>query len=182
MRIVLNLLPPSVVQRRRRAARRRVLIGLPLIGAAAAAGAWAVIQVSLHQARAAVEDVGRQLQVVQPIAVEVLRLQAEIADLEERRRALAALAGQQVPRTPVLDEISRTIPHDAWLQSLTIDGQTVSLGGQSLTLRSVAEFASSLEASPVFSGVRVASLQQVSAAPRPVVQFRIDARLEGRAP
>ncbi len=182
MRIVLNLLPPSVLQRRRRAARRRVVVGLPLVALAAAAGAWALIQVSLQQARAAVEDIDRRLALVQPIAVEVVRLQAEITDLEERRRALAAVAGAHLPRTPVLDEVSRVIPQDVWLQSLVVDGATVAATGQSLALRSVAQFAASLEASPVFSGVRVHSLQQIPAGPRPVVQFRIDARLEGRSP
>jgi general secretion pathway protein L len=182
VRIVLNLLPASVLQRRRRAARRRLLVGLPLLAVAAAAGAWAVIGVSLQQARAAVEDIDRRLAVVQPVAAEVGRLQAEIADLEERRRALAAVAGQQVPRVPVLDEISRRIPQDAWLQSLLIDGGTVTAEGQALALRSVAQFAASLQASPVFSAVRVHSVQQVAAAGRPVVRFRVDARLEGAGP
>lgn len=181
MRIVLNLLPAAVLRRRRQAARRWVLVGLPLLAVAAAAGTWAVIQVSLRQARAAVDDIDRRLAVVRPAAAEVLRLQAEIADLEERRRALAAVAGQQPSRARVLDEVSRVVPQDVWLQSFTVDGQTVAASGQSLTLRSVAQFAASLETSPIFAGVRVVSVQAL-AGPRPVMQFRIDARLQEPGP
>lgn len=183
MRIALNLVPAAVRQRREQATRRRALVGIPIIAVAGVVGLYAVLLVDARQARDAARDYETRLTAVQPVAVRVSQLQAEIADLEQRRQALVALAGRpQLRLSPLLAEVGRLIPQDTWLQSLTIDAGTVTLTGYALELRSVARFGAGLAQSAVFEQVKVQSLQQVGAGRRTITQYQMTARLKGSGP
>jgi len=183
MRIDLNLIPAAVLRRREQASRRRALIGIPIIVLAGVAGIYAVLLADARQARDAARDSEARLAAVRPVALRVSQLQAEIADLEQRRQALVALAGRPQARlSPVLAEVSHLIPQDAWLQSLTVDAGAVTLAGYALELRSVARFGATLAQSAFFDQVRVQNLQQVAAGRRSITQFQITARLKGAPP
>jgi Tfp pilus assembly protein PilN len=122
----LDLLPPAA---RPWAPARGQLVTAGLLGLVAAAGlGWGVAHV------------GRIEQYLGRLTVEVRRLDPEVravdalaAELDSKRRLLAALASVEATRVPVLPtlrELTETLPADVWLQSLAMDRQGVELTGQ----------------------------------------------------
>jgi Tfp pilus assembly protein PilN len=177
MRIELNLVPGAVQRRREEVTRRRVLVAVAVLPVVGLAAIYAVLAIDARQAREASRDYDAQLALVRPVAIEVSQLEAEIADLEQRQQRLRALAGQRQPRlSPLLAEVSRLIPPDTWLQSLTVDAGVVTLAGNALHLRSVAVFAANLGESTFVDQVRVGGLQQVEGE-RTITQFQMTVRL-----
>jgi Tfp pilus assembly protein PilN len=76
---------------------------------------------------------GRVSAEVRRLELEARAVDALTAELEGKRRLLAALASieqAQVPVLPVLRELTDMLPGDAWLQSLSMDRQGVELTGQ----------------------------------------------------
>ena len=183
MRIELNLVPASVLRRREQANRRRAVVGVPVLIVAGVAGLYGLLLVQEQQAKDAARDAESRLEGVRSRAVRVSQLQAEIAEFEQGRRALVALAGRPQPRLyPLLGEVSRLIPRDVWLQSLTVEAGGMILTGNALQLRSVAVFAATLAESAFFDQIKVQNLQQIAAGRRAITQFQITLRLKRLGP
>lgn len=183
MRIELNLVPASVLRRREQAARRRAVVGVPILIVAGVAGLYGLLVVQEQQAKDAARDAESRLEGVRARAVRLSQLQAEIAEFEQSRQALAALGGRPRPRlSPVLAEVGALVPRDVWLQALTVETGGMSLTGNSLQLRSIALFASTLAQSALFEQVKVQNLQQVASGRRAITQFQITLRLKGLGP
>jgi Tfp pilus assembly protein PilN len=177
MRIELNLVPGAVQRRREDVSRRRVILAVAVLPVVGLAALYGVLAIDARQAREASRAYDAQLALVRPVAIEVSQLEAEIADLEQRQQRLRGLAGQRQPRlSPMLAEVSRLIPRDVWLQSLTLETGAVTLAGNALHLRSVAVFAANLGGSPLVDQVRVSGLQQVEGE-RTITQFQMTLRL-----
>ncbi len=182
MRIGLNLVPAALLRRREGAGRRRALVAVAVLPVAGVAVLYALLVIDARQAREASRDYDARLALVRPVAVEVSQLEAETADLEQRQQRLRGLIGQRQPRlAPLLADISRFVPPDVWLQSLTIDAGVLTLAGNGLHLRSVAVFAANLAESPLLDQVKVAGLQQVEGV-QTVTQFQMTARLKSALP
>jgi len=90
--------------------------------------------------------------------------------MAEARRRLAGFDA-------LLDDVGRLIPRNAWLQTVVVEGTSVTLTGSTTDLSSVALFATSLARSGVLSAVEMRSIQQVVAGNRLVTQFQLAARL-----
>src|SRR5713226_3340394 len=130
MRIELNLVPAALLRRREGAGRRRALVAVAVLPIAGVAVLYALLVIDARQAREASRDYDARLALVRPVAVEVSQLEAETADLEQRQQRLRGLIGQRQPRlAPLLADISRFVPPDVWLQSLTIDAGMLTLAG-----------------------------------------------------
>ncbi len=177
MKIELTLLPQVVLQRRERAARRRVLFGVPLITGIAIAVIYVLLAQQAAQSRHEARETERLLVPLRPAAVRLAQLQAETDDLEARRERIQAVVGRTGTLSILLDDIGRLIPKNAWLQSVVIEGASVTLTGSTTDLSSVALFATSLARSGVLSAVEMRSIQQVVAGDRLVTQFQLAARL-----
>lgn len=183
MRIQLSLVPKPVLQQQELATRRRALLLIPLLAIVGAAVLYVLLVNDARRARDVARDYESRLVLVRPAAAQVSRLQGEIADLAQRRQALLGAAGRaQLQLSPLLTEISQIIPQDAWLQTLTLEGDTLTLAGSALQLRSVGLFTGGLEHSPRLEQVKVRNLQQVQANLRSITQFQITARLKGTGP
>lgn len=177
MKIELSLLPQTVQQRRERTARRRLLLGVPLITGLAVAVIYVLLAQQAAQARRDAAETERLLVPLRPAAVRLAQLQAETEDLEARRERIQAVVGRTGAHAALLDDVARFIPHNAWLQSVVVEGAAVTLTGATTDLSSVALFATTLSGSSVLTAVEMRSIQQVAAGSRLVTQFQITARL-----
>jgi Tfp pilus assembly protein PilN len=177
MRIDLTLLPPSVLRNRERSARRRLLFGLPLVTGIAVAVVYVLLAQQAAQSRSEARETERLLAPLRPAAVRLAQLQAETDDLEARRDRIRAVVGRAGAHAALLDDIGRLIPRNAWLQSLVVEGNRVTLTGATTDLSSVALFTVMLGRSSVLTGVEMRSIQQVVASDRLVTQFQLSGRL-----
>ncbi|HXF81623.1 MAG TPA: PilN domain-containing protein [bacterium] len=177
MKIELTLLPQAVVQRRERASRRRLLIGVPLVTGLLVAVVYVVLAQQVAAARREAGETERLLAPLRPVAVRLGQLQAEADDLEARRERLQAVIGRTGVHSALLDELARTIPRNAWLHAVVVEGAGVTITGAATDLSSAARFAAALGASPLLRGVELRSIQQVAVRDRLVTQFQIAARL-----
>jgi Tfp pilus assembly protein PilN len=76
---------------------------------------------------------GRVTEEIRRLEPEARTVDGLAAELERKRRVLAALAAAEdgrVPALPVLRELTETLPAGAWLQALAMDRQGVELTGQ----------------------------------------------------
>jgi|GEM_PF-3588486 len=177
MKIELTLMPAAVLQRRERTARRRVLLGIPLAAAAVVAVVYALLAQQAGQARAAARETERLLVPLRPAAVRLAQLETETRELEARRERIQALVGRPGALSVLLEDFSRLIPRNAWLQSVVVEGASVTIVGSTTDLSSVGLFATTLARSRVLSGVEMRSIQQVQMGTRLVTQFHLAARL-----
>ena len=183
MRIRLSLVPGPVVRRQELASRRKALLLIPLLAIASVAVFYVLLVNDARRAREVIRDTESRLAPLRPTATQVGQLQAEIADLAQRRQALVGAAGRgQLQLSPLMIEISQVIPQDAWLATLTIEAGTLTMAGNALHLGSVGQFVSGLEQSPRLEQVKVQNLQQIQVEARSITQFQITARLKGTGP
>lgn len=182
MRIELNLIPEAVLLRRERAARRRILVGVPLVAVLLLAAMYVVLRTQETQARQAASAIEAQLVPLRPAAARLGQLENEIEELTARRQQWQAVLGHPRDLSSLLQDVSRLIPQDVWLQSLRVEGDAVSLTGHALALRSVAQFAVTLAQSPRLDQVQVRGVQQVGFGTQQVTQFEMTARLRRGAP
>ena len=124
-------------------ARVVLLIGVALLGAAAAIS-WPLAQ---RQHLAAIE---REIAALKPAAEAALRGREQHERAAERIAAVTRLRAVRPPLVAVLDRLSRDVPNDSWLLSLSVSGREIVLDGLS---PSAATIALALERSRNFSGV-----------------------------
>src|SRR2546427_758253 len=161
MRIRLSLVRGPVVRQQELASRRRALLLIPLLAIVGAAVFYVLLVNDARRAREVIRDTESRLAPLRLTAAQVGQLQAEIADLAQRRQALLGAAGRgQLQLSLLLTEISQVIPQDAWLQTLTVDAGTLTMTGSALQLRSVGQFVGGLEQSQRLEQVKVQNLQQ----------------------
>ncbi|CAM5781014.1 PilN domain-containing protein [Ottowia pentelensis] len=97
----------------------------------------------------------------------------------ERVQAVSDLLGQQLALPPVLDLLTRTVPDDAWLTSLRVDGNKLVLNGQA---SDAAALVQRLSAQPGAHEVRLASpaTRGAGAAKETfIIELKLDARRYG---
>lgn len=178
MRILLNLNPPAIVQRRDQVTRRRMVLGIPLIAAGAIVLIYVLLVSVAARARAGARETEALLVPLRPAAVRLAQLQAETEELESRRMRLQSIFGRPGTLSILLDDVSRLVPRNVWLQSLAVEGSMVSLTGSTTDLSAVALFATTLAQSRVLAGVEMRSIQQAVAGERMVTQFQLTGRLK----
>ena len=98
--------------------------------------------------------VSRNIEQLDPEAVELWRLRCESAQADTKIDLLAALreSDDGVPWETMLSTLAKCMPRDLWLDSVTIDrnGQ-VALGGSSFREATIYDFVSNLEPAPGWS-------------------------------
>jgi Tfp pilus assembly protein PilN len=146
----INLLPAAL--RPRRISRGQLvtaamagltlLLGLGLLGA------------QVWQRQRYVGQISQELRHLDPEAKSVERL---AADVNQKKRLMAALRGVEARGLhvlPFLRDLTELVPQDAWIQSLSLDGQGVELIGQAATASALIP---TLEASPWLERVEFTS-------------------------
>jgi Tfp pilus assembly protein PilN len=150
--IRINLLQVQEVKRRLEV-RRQMQVAVLVVLLAIGLGAW--LSYNQGQTRRMRE---RELQLVEAEIASLKQVIAEVREFESRKallqRKLDAIktikANQRLP-APYLDEISRRLPKQIWLESLKENNSIMTIKGKSLNGNpGVADFMKSIERSPLF--------------------------------
>lgn len=150
--IRINLLQVHEVKRRLEV-RRQMQVAALVVLLAIGGGAWLSYQ--QEQTRQMRE---RELQLLEAEIASLKKVIAEVREFESRKallqRKLDAIktikASQRFP-APYLDEISRRLPEQIWLESLKESNSIMTIKGKSLNGNpGVADFMKSIERSPLF--------------------------------
>jgi type IV pilus assembly protein PilN len=150
--IRINLLQVHEVKRRLEV-RRQMQVAALVVLLAIGGGVWLSYQ--QEQTRQMRE---RELQLLETEIASLKKVIAEVREFESRKallqRKLDAIktikASQRFP-APYLDEISRRLPEQIWLESLKESNSIMTIKGKSLNGNpGVADFMKSIERSPLF--------------------------------
>lgn len=181
MRITLNLMPAAIAARREARRRQRVLVGIPVLIILAVVVPYGILVGQTNAARSAAQDAEQQLAVLRPVATQLTQLQAETEEFRRREQDIRGLV-QAVPRrVALLQGLSRVIPQDMWLRTLTLAEDRLTLQGTALQRISVARFAQDLNRIGVFQ-VQIQFLRQERAGTTDVTTFQMTARVRGSTP
>lgn len=82
--------------------------------------------------------------------------------LEEKIQIIAKLEERQRGPSRVLHELATIIPEKVWIEKLKDSGGALSLEGIAIDNQTIARFMTSMEASPLFQGVRLEVTRQVN--------------------
>lgn len=142
-----NLLPPE-----RRAVRKdpekKLLMGLTILTLALF---MAVLYLPVLRQEAALADLETKVNKSRELAKDVIALENEKENILARTRFLKEKRDNQVPGIVLLNELTRIIPDNTWVNRLMINGGELQLYGESETATSVIEL---LEKSDYFSEVQ----------------------------
>jgi general secretion pathway protein L len=145
-----NLLPP---EQRRGRSNARLLLHLGLVAASLLFLLLAMGRL-LENREAAVAALGEQSESVQREARAVARLRDSLEEAAEAANFLAIEKSRQPSMVLLLDDLTRRLPDDTWLERLSFGRGEVSLSGQSGQAAKLLEILqeSSLLRSPALSG------------------------------
>ena len=114
-----NLLPPEIAERQR---FRRIQVGLGA-GLLAATGVVALLQVaavgSRADASAELAATGSRGAALRAETTEYAEVQRIHADAAAAKRMLAEAMSQEIRFSTLLDDLSRSVPDDVWLENVT---------------------------------------------------------------
>jgi general secretion pathway protein L len=118
------------------------------------------------------QHLDREMEALRP---QLRQLEAAQSSAEEAQRKLQALDGvRQSARVPleILNELTRILPPDVWLQQFTYDGATVSVTGNAAAASGLLQ---TLAASPYFENPQFRT--SISRSPEGQERFTISAQL-----
>lgn len=146
-----------------------------LLGLIALGLATANLVVPVVQKKAQVEAISREMETLRKDAREAARLRAEITRLSDARGTLERERGKNVSVVAVLDELTKRLPDDTWLNQLRINGDDLSIFGFTETSSRLIEI---IESSPAFSNATFRT--PVRPDPRTGKErFHINVRIDG---
>jgi Tfp pilus assembly protein PilN len=161
--IRINLLPSEEVER---AADQRQQIAT--VGLVVAVSVFALVAMHLWQgARFAatkhrVAQVTSELQSIAGPYADVLKIQAQQRELEEKLKVITQLEARSSGPVHMLADLSGATPDKLWLTEFTEAGGTVHLIGFSVDEQTIADFLRRLGGSPYFTGVDLEETTQVT--------------------
>ncbi|HXH03628.1 MAG TPA: PilN domain-containing protein [Candidatus Competibacteraceae bacterium] len=145
----INLLPPARQPRQGLGQHLQRLTTLLLVLLLAA-----VVLLPLWQQRALVLALMPQVNVAQARAGELLKLREELDTLEASTSFLRQKKQAAAPVIDVLNELTRLLPDDTWVEQMDIRGAQIQVRGLSAE---AAKLIGIVEGSPMFEGVTFAS-------------------------
>ena len=161
--IRINLLPTEEVER---AADQRQQIAT--VGLVVALGVLALVAVhSVQAARGAatqrrVDQVRDELQAIMGPYSEVLKIQAQEKDLEEKLKVITQLEAKGAGPVRMLADLSAATPDKLWLTEFAEAGGTAKMSGFSVDEQTIADFLRRLGTSSYFTGVDLDETTQVT--------------------
>jgi type IV pilus assembly protein PilN len=116
------------------------------------------------------------LERLKPIVDEVNTLERREKLLNTRIETIQRLRSNQRGPVRVLDELSRNLPEQAWLETIDESAGMYKVAGYALTNFAVADLLRNLQRSKEFTGVDLVSSEQVVIAKRDIKKFIIQFR------
>lgn len=177
--IQINLLPIKELKKRRR--RRQEFFFL--------AGTLALLLLLLvmitlgfnakvNGLKAEIVELDKQKASLQAIQRQITALQRQQEALETKINAIRMLRTHSQLPVRVLDEVSNRTPFQRmWLNSLRLSGSTLSVAGVGLDNPTIAQYMQTLERSPYFTGVDLASTAQTDIGGQKLKTFSLTIRV-----
>jgi type IV pilus assembly protein PilN len=173
--IRINLLSAREVQHRVEL-RRQVQVAVALLVLLLGYGVWVFYtQGQTRQARVReLEQLQAELKSLEKIIKEVEQFQKQVALLEKKVEVINNLkASQRIPAL-WLDEISRGLPEQIWLEAIQESGTGLQIRGKSLNGNpGVADFMKNIERSPFFGPAGLVESKSENFQDRQVMSFTI---------
>jgi type IV pilus assembly protein PilN len=114
-----------------------------------------------------------ELERLKPLVEQVNALEQRETFLNSRIETIQRLRSNQRGPVHVLDELSRNLPEQAWLETIDEGGGIYKVAGYALTNFAVADLLRNLQRSREFAGVDLVSSEQVVIATREIKKFII---------
>jgi Tfp pilus assembly protein PilN len=118
---------------------------------------------------------------LKPIIAEVNALEQREKLLHARLNTIQRLRGNQRGPVRVFDELSRSLPEQAWLEAIDESAGVYKVAGYALTNFAVADLLRNLQRSSEFTGVDLVSSEQVVMATQEIKKFIIQFQRVTRA-
>jgi type IV pilus assembly protein PilN len=147
------------------AATVAMLVGVGLV--------WMIDKRTLGQLEAEKAGWRIELDRLKPIVDEVSALERRETFLNTRIETIQRLRSNQRGPVHVLDELSRNLPEQTWLETIDEGGGVYKVAGYALTNFAVADLLRNLQRSKEFAGVDLVSSEQVIIATREIKKFII---------
>jgi type IV pilus assembly protein PilN len=173
--IRINLLSVREVQRRVEL-RRQVQVAVALLVLTLGYGVWLFYtQGQTQQAHAReLEQLQAEVKSLEKIIKEVEQFQKQVALLEKKVEVIHNLKATQRIPAPWLDELSRGLPEQIWLEAIQESGTGLQIRGKSLNGNpGVADFMKNIEQSPFFGAAGLVESKSETFQDRQVMSFTI---------
>jgi Tfp pilus assembly protein PilN len=183
--IRINLLPTEEVERA--ADQRQQLAAVGLVLAVGVFGlvvmhSWQAARVASAQRR--LDQVRDELQAITGPYADVMKIQAQQRDLEEKLKVIAQLEAKSAGPVRMLADLSSATPEKLWLIDFAEAGGVAKVSGFSVDEQTIADFLRRLSQSPYFKTVDLEETTQVTVENVKQKKFTLRAQLNyaGAAP
>lgn len=164
--IRINLLPYRKLRKTENVRRQIVIFLSTLVILIGGLFAYSLILAGQEEAlNLQLADIQKQLQVKKKMAQEVDQITKKLEDLKKKTEVITHLAALRKEPVKIMAALTELIvPKQMWLTNLSSGDVKVDIAGVALDNRTVAEFMTKLEESPLFEGVKLISTQQTKVA------------------
>ncbi|HET7434275.1 MAG TPA: PilN domain-containing protein [Thermoanaerobaculia bacterium] len=143
-----------------------LVVGLLIVGVAAAALYWLWNKRELTQRQETVEQRTAEAQKLESIIKEVGDYQKRKDSLQQRIDLINQLKQNQKGPVRIMDQISRDLPDLVWLDKMTITSGNIAINGRGLNENAIANFVENIKKDPYFEEPALGQLTKVSDAPK----------------
>jgi type IV pilus assembly protein PilN len=172
--IRINLLPVRELKKQA-SLRRQLYIFAAVIGTGLIGGSvvWMMDMQAIAQLDEQKAGLRAELERLKPIVDEVNTLERREKMLNTHIDTIQRLRSNQRGPVRVLDELSRNLPEQTWLETIDESAGTYKVAGYALTNFAVADLLRNLQRSGEFTGVDLVSSEQTVIATREIKKFII---------
>jgi type IV pilus assembly protein PilN len=172
--IRINLLPVRELKKQAVLRQQLDIFGAATVAMVIGVGlVWMIDQRTIGQLET--EKAGWRIELarLKPIVDEVNDLERRETFLNTRIETIQRLRSNQRGPVHVLDELSRNLPEQTWLETIDEGGGVYKVAGYALTNFAVADLLRNLQRSSEFAGVDLVSSEQMVIATREIKKFII---------
>ena len=155
---------PTAVRKARKGIGERnwtlvALVGMIVLGLAATAIYWLVLDYRRDGTREQVAAAEAEVERLRPILEEVEEFKTKLADLERKIEVITNLKNQQTGPVRVLDAVSRALPELLWLDRMEVSPTRIQITGRSFNVNAVSNFIENLDRVPEFKEPRLGQVR-----------------------
>jgi len=126
----------------------------------------------------AIERDKRELASLKATIGEGMKIKAQLADLQNRLKAIQELTKNQARPSALLSAFADTVPPDLWITTMEEKGATLKVSGTAYSPTAVSDFMTNLKGSGKFKDIDIVDAKQdLTKSPR-LITFEVVARFE----